>query len=270
MPFAPAFQPWDHFFTIVMWDQRGEGKTFEKNGESEAPMTVEQMTADGIELTEFLRRHLHKDKIILLGHSWGSVLGIHMIKSRPDLFAAYVGTGQVTHLSSQLEAAYPLLLKRAMLNSEAERELTAIGPPPWKSEDAYDVVNKWGEPFEPPPAPPTEEDRRTWMRLPRPQPQPYIQSGREFSHRMLDDALAKEDLPAIATQFSVPIIFIQGEDDLITATSVVKAYFDRIVSKDKRFIVLPGCGHDAIFRDRARFLAELVAQVRPLAMKSSH
>jgi pimeloyl-ACP methyl ester carboxylesterase len=107
---APVFRSWERRFTVVMWDQRGEGKTFEKHGESGAgAMTVKQMSSDGIEVTEFLRKRLHKDWIVLLGHSWGSILDIHMIKSRPDLFAAYVGTARVTHLPRQLEAAYPLL-----------------------------------------------------------------------------------------------------------------------------------------------------------------
>jgi pimeloyl-ACP methyl ester carboxylesterase len=266
---APAYQSWEREFTVVMWDQRGEGKTFEKNGESgSGRMTIEQMSSDGIEVTQFLRKHLHKDKIILLGHSWGSMLGIHMIKRRPDLFTAYVGTGQVTCLPRQFEAAYPLLLARAKSNSQAEQELTALGPPPWRDAAAYDTVNKWGEAFDPPAIPPTEEDRRTWMSSPRPQAPAYIQAGVEFSQRMLSQAMAKEDLPAFATRFAVPVIFIQGADDLLTTTSEVRAYFNQIVSSNKHFIELPAAGHDAIFRNRHEFLAQLVSQVRPLAIKT--
>jgi pimeloyl-ACP methyl ester carboxylesterase len=217
---APAYRSWERLFTVVMWDQRGEGKTFEKYGESEAEsMSVEQMLSDGIEVTQFLRKHLHKNKIILLSHSWGSILGIHMIKSRPELFAAYVGTGQVTHLRRQFEVAYPLLLERAKANSQAEQELTALGPPPWKSEADYETVNKWADALDPPPAPPTEEDRRTWMRLPRPQAPAYIRAGLEFSNRALSDQIDKEDLPAFATTFAVPVVLIQGKEDLLTTTS---------------------------------------------------
>jgi pimeloyl-ACP methyl ester carboxylesterase len=262
----PVYRSWERLFTLVMWDQRGEGKTFEKNGESEAgSMTVDRMSSDGIEVTEFLRKHLRKDKIILLGHSWGTILGIHMIKRRPELFAAYVGTGQVTHLARQFEAAYPLLVVRAKLNAQAEQELTALGPPPWKTDAAYEMVNKWAAEFEPPPAPPSEEDRRTWMRGPRPQTPAYVQAGMDFSNRVLSDAIEKEDLPAFATKFSVPVIFIQGSEDLLTTTSVVRNYFNQIVSRNKQFIVLPAAGHLAIFRDRDAFLALLATQVRPLS-----
>jgi pimeloyl-ACP methyl ester carboxylesterase len=271
MPDAPVYRSWERMFTVVMWDQRGEGKTFEKNGELEAgSMTVDRMSSDGIEITEFLRKRLRKNKIILLGHSWGSILGIHMINSRPELFAAYVGTGQVTHLPRQFEAAYPLLIVRAKSNSQAEQELTSLGPPPWKADAAYEMVNKWAAVFEPLPAPPSQEDRRTWMRSPRPQTPAYVQAGMQFSNRVLSDAIEKEDLPAFATDFSVPVIFIQGSDDLLTTTSVVRSYFNQIVSRDKRFIELPAAGHLAIFRDRDQFLAQLVTQVRPLATKAPY
>jgi pimeloyl-ACP methyl ester carboxylesterase len=265
--YTPAYRSWERVFTVVMWDQRGEGKTFEKSGQSGAnSMTISRMTKDGIELGEYLRRHLHKRKIILLGHSWGSVLGIHMIKAHPELFSAYVGTGQVTNVDRELEVGYPALVARARTNALAERELAAIGPPPWKNNDSYGLVNKWTAALDPAPMPPSEEDRRTWMRQPPPVPQPYIAAGEKFSHRYLDDAFAKEDLPAFATHFSIPIIFIQGRDDLWTTTSVVKDYFDQIVAPSKRFIELPGTGHDAIFRDRHAFLSQLVIQVHSLGI----
>lgn len=87
-PFADSmFAGWDKNFTLVQWDQRGAGRTYSKNGPSIAPtMTVDRMVGDGIEVAEFLTRHLHKKKIILVGGSWGSILGIYMIHARPKLF----------------------------------------------------------------------------------------------------------------------------------------------------------------------------------------
>jgi pimeloyl-ACP methyl ester carboxylesterase len=267
MLITPVFQSWERAFTVVMWDQRGEGRTFEKNGESEAgSMTVARMTQDGIQLAQYLCRRLHKDRIILLGHSWGSVLGIHMIKAEPKLFSVYVGTGQVTKVDRELEAGYPALLARAGTDAIAARELAGIGSPPWKERDAYGTVNKWAAALDPPPAPPSDEDRRTWMRRPPPVPPAYIAAGESFSHRFLDDEFAREDLPGFATHFEVPIIFIQGRDDLLSTTATVKDYFDHITAPSKRFVELPDAGHDAIFRDRHEFLRQLVMQVRPLAI----
>ncbi len=90
-----AFRSWLKYFTVVQWDQRGSGRTFGRNGEASAStINPDRMIQDGIELSELLKKRLHKDKIVLVGHSWGSVLGFFMVKSRPDLFYAFV-TGQV-------------------------------------------------------------------------------------------------------------------------------------------------------------------------------
>lgn len=90
------FAPWEKYFTVVQWDERGAGRTLTKAGPSVATtMTLDRMTQDGVELSEFLRKHLGKDKIILVAHSFGTILGLRMVGARPDLFYAYVGTGQV-------------------------------------------------------------------------------------------------------------------------------------------------------------------------------
>lgn len=58
-------------------------------------VNLKQIVSNGIEVAQYLCRMYHKKKIIVLGHSWGSIVAVNMVKRRPDLFAAYVGTGQV-------------------------------------------------------------------------------------------------------------------------------------------------------------------------------
>jgi len=85
-----------------------------KDRPSVAPtMTVDRTVQDGIELSEYLRKHLGKDKIVIVGHSFGSRLGIGMAQARPDLFYAYVGMGQVADETLNYYAAYDALLKKA-------------------------------------------------------------------------------------------------------------------------------------------------------------
>jgi len=91
VPVAAAWRSWEDHFTVVHWDQRGAGRTFRKNGESGCGrLTIELMVKDGIEVAEFLISHLAQPKILLVGHSWGTALGIHMLKRRPELFSAFV------------------------------------------------------------------------------------------------------------------------------------------------------------------------------------
>src|SRR5213594_2959063 len=76
-----GFRNWLKYFTVVQWDQRGAGRTFGRNGAAAAStITIERMVQDGVELAEMVTKKLHTDKIVLVGHSWGSVLGFFMVK----------------------------------------------------------------------------------------------------------------------------------------------------------------------------------------------
>jgi pimeloyl-ACP methyl ester carboxylesterase len=263
VPDICLYRSWERAFTIVMWDQRGEGKTFERSGESvAASMTIDQMASDGIEVAEYLRHHLHKRKILLLGHSWGSILGIHMITRRPDVFAAYVGTGQVVNLRRQLEAGYPKLRERAAANPKANGELRAIGSPPWRDDDGYQTVNRWANTLDPP-SKVSSDVCAAERQVP---PPAYIQAGAQFSGRLLSEAIGREDLETFATHYALPVFFIQGRDDVLTTTSIVKEYVEKMAAPSKALIELPGSGHLAIFRDPDAFLAALESRVRPFAM----
>ena len=145
-PFAPAFIPWQKAFTVVEWDQRGAGRTFGRNGaDGSGPLTIDRLTHDGIELAEHLRARLHKEKIVLLGISFGSMLGIGMVEARPDLFAAYVGSGQFINAVDGDALGYELTLKqaRAVSNTDAIKALEAMGPPPWTDVRTRSAAKGW-------------------------------------------------------------------------------------------------------------------------------
>ncbi|MDQ2681467.1 MAG: lysophospholipase, partial [Candidatus Eremiobacteraeota bacterium] len=91
MPVAWAFQrPWEDFFTVVQWDQRGAGKSFPLNDpQTLAPtLNVNRYRDDAIELIELLRHKYRQRKVFLLGHSWGSIVGLSVAAKRPDLLYA--------------------------------------------------------------------------------------------------------------------------------------------------------------------------------------
>src|SRR5687768_5830724 len=102
------YKEWKKDFIIVQWDQRGTGKTFGNNAPEELtpeylksnPLSLQQMITDGIELSEYLLKHLGKQKIILFGTSWGSALGVKIVTQRPELFYAYVGHSQIVDPSN--------------------------------------------------------------------------------------------------------------------------------------------------------------------------
>ena len=83
---------WSDVYTVVTWDQRGCGKSYDKSRRE--TITAETMMADGVAMTEFLRKHMNVEKITLLGHSWGSYFGANLALERPDCYEAFIGTGQ--------------------------------------------------------------------------------------------------------------------------------------------------------------------------------
>jgi len=144
---APA---WTSSFTFVQWGQRGAGKTFGSGGTVATDMTIDRMAQDGIELAQFLRGHLHKDKIIIVGHFWGSILGVHMAKARPDLFYAYVGAGQVVNAQENEALNYRRVPAKARTlgDTKAIAELQASGPPPYPAIKALTTQRIWAQAYE--------------------------------------------------------------------------------------------------------------------------
>src|SRR4029077_10005075 len=136
-------------FTVVMWDQRDAGKTFVRNGPLH-DMSLARVARDGIELAEYLRRHLRKARIALLGHSWGTMVGLRMVHDRPDLFSAYVGTGQVVSIAEKEPIVYARTMAKlkAAHDEEGMHALQAIGPPPYKSVDGIMVERNWSSRYD--------------------------------------------------------------------------------------------------------------------------
>jgi pimeloyl-ACP methyl ester carboxylesterase len=264
---TPVFRSWEQHFTVVQWDQRGAGKTFGRNGAAGCePMTIDQMTRDGLELVQFLRQHLGQDKIIVLGHSWGTVLGLRMVMQQPELFSAYVGTGQLVAKAENERVNYDQLLEtvRAARDRAAITALEQIGPPPYPSLDTTAIQLKWERAYDIEP-----EKRLSWTMT------PYIlfspnyslldiydfQTAIPFAAQETYDELQDYDARRLGAKFAVPFFIIQGDQDRQTPTALARRYFETIDAPKKEFIVLEGGGHSAMLTRSDDFLKELVARV---------
>lgn len=263
------FAPWEKYFSVVQWDQRGAGRTLRKSGPAVAPtITVDRMVQDGIELTEYLRKHLGKEKIIIVAHSFGSILGVRMAKSRPDLFYAYVGTGQVADSARSPSVAYDALLRKAKAigGQGAIEELSRIGPPPYESSDGLRVQHKWANAFEG-----ADEFLYGTIGLTLVAPGNSVQDITDSAEGQVLSAdrlvpQTKSIGPAdLGLEFSIPIFVFQGEEDFTTPTSLAQHYLESIKAPRKVFLRING-GHFAVFMHSDQFLHELEVRVRPLAV----
>jgi pimeloyl-ACP methyl ester carboxylesterase len=291
IPISSGWQPWEKYFTIVQWDQRGAGRTFRMSGESIATtMTLAQMTQDGVEVAEYLRAHLHKDRIVLIGHSWGSFLGIHIVKQRPDLFLAFVGTGQVVGKQT-FEKQFELTVTRlkalalAANNTRALTELAPISASPDFSmtpcdtitftSPAYgtpecDIVQKWARAL---PLPSVEAFPLVGPILPPFMPDfslldwYYWRRGLSFSATQLrgkNGPMIQNDLRSLGTDFSIPVFFFEGTEDFMTPVEPAHAYFERVKAPKKDFVLFKGADHFIPFDRPDEFLTQLIDHIRPL------
>jgi pimeloyl-ACP methyl ester carboxylesterase len=267
VPVAAAWRPWEDHFAVVHWDQRGAGRTFAKNGESGCGrLTIELMVKDAIEVAEFLISHLAQPKILLVGHSWGSALGIHMLKRRPEMFSAFVGTGQLVNMWKNEEYNYRRQMEQAerLGNEEAVRALRAIGPPPFPDRSSLITLREWadrlaegdGDSPEPRPSPRAADFKAEDVAT--------MQQGAEFSRKALYQELRQVDLPSLGLKFEVPIFFFEGTHDQQTPMELAQPYYDAIEAPQKGFVRFEGCHHFVVFNRPDAFLRELLTHVRPL------
>jgi pimeloyl-ACP methyl ester carboxylesterase len=119
-------------FVVVLWDQRGAGKSFAAN-QPNSDMKINQFVLDTCELTEKMCRRFNHKKIFLVGHSWGSVLGILAVQKHPELYHAYVGMGQIANMEKNELISYEWTLEQANKANDkgAIKTLLKIGKPPY-------------------------------------------------------------------------------------------------------------------------------------------
>ena len=135
MPTSWWFQGgWEDYFTVVQWDQRGAGKSYNTNDPLliRPTLNLERMVDDAHEVVEYLRHRYDKEKIFVLGHSWGSIIGISIAQRYPQLLHAYIGTGQLINGRDNERVSYEETLRAATAagNTRAVSELKSIAPYP--------------------------------------------------------------------------------------------------------------------------------------------
>jgi pimeloyl-ACP methyl ester carboxylesterase len=258
-------------FVVVQWDQRGAGRTFGKSGPSVAStMTMDRMVSDGNEVAEYLIHHLRKNKIVLMGGSWGSILGVEMVQARPDLYSAYLSLAQVVNWQEGAAKSYSRVLElaRSAGDQDTVSALTAVGPPPWSSlpmwakfrkvERRYQAMVATAKPaslvLDPAYASPTE--RQTWA-------QADDLSFVQFVGMKMDGPLTQVDLQD-RIDFAVPVFLVHGAEDLTAPPDLVNAYFDHIRAPRKRLYMVSGAGHEPSESVMLKAFEVLRTEVRPL------
>lgn len=106
-------------FILATWDQRGSGKSFINNPDAKN-LSLAQIVADAHELTALLKEKFHKNKILLAGFSWGSIVGLTLAEKYPDDYSAYIGIAQVINIREGLNISQKWAGEQAQKNNDTE------------------------------------------------------------------------------------------------------------------------------------------------------
>ena len=131
----------EKYFTVCYWDQRGAGMTYSKSTDL-STMTVEQMVEDTRRVTEYLKSRFDHEKIYLLGHSWGSYLGVKTIEKYPENYFAYIGIGQTSNFTESERLSYNYMLHHAkrINDKDAIQKLEKFDP----NAESFPLIQKEG------------------------------------------------------------------------------------------------------------------------------
>jgi proline iminopeptidase len=281
MPIAWAYQTGlEDFYTVVQWDQRGSGKTFLANDpEKVGPtLSLDRIVEDAGEVVQYLRQRYDKDKIFVLGHSWGSIVGISLAKRHPEMLHAYIGMGQVINGFDNEREGYEqtLALARKAGNKEAVAELESIAPYPEIDGELplakINLERKWSIFYGG-----LTYGRSTfdyYSNAERLSPEystedlKAIGRGSRLSLERLLPELGGFNFTNV-TQFDCPIVMFAGRHDLTTPSNVTAEWIDRVEAPSRAIYWFENSAHMMTVEEPGRLLLHLVQDVRPLAAVSA-
>lgn len=252
---AHAFQrELEHDFVVVHWDRRGAGKSFDAAAQT-TTLSVSQTLEDTYELTRTLRARFHQERLYLVGHSWGSYLGLLAVQRHPEYYAAFVGMGPIAGTSAEVD-----ILRRELVHQAAKRmgdaDLRARAEDATRAITEDDLFRAGGELYA----------SRSFL--------PILITGLRASEYTLRDALNVKrgaDLVARRMKFdgvpkplegevhevSVPVFFFLGRHDFNTPSALAAEYLDRLDAPLKALVWFEESAHFPFFEEPDRFHREM-------------
>jgi pimeloyl-ACP methyl ester carboxylesterase len=260
----------EEYFTVCWWEQRGSGLSF-KSGIPPETMMLEQFISDTLEVTNYLRKRFGKDKIYLMGHSWGSFTGIQAAARAPDLFHAYIGMAQISYQLKSEKLAYEYMLKQYKENGNTKMvrrleaaPVTMTVPLP----HSYDALRDEATHSIGIGTTRAMKSVVSGLFLPSLQFREYtlgekvaLWRGKIFSRRILWNKLLPIDLTTQVTALELPVYFLHGIYDYTVSYTEAKSYFENLKAPIKGFYTFERSAHSPIFEEPEKMLTILLKDV---------
>jgi pimeloyl-ACP methyl ester carboxylesterase len=276
MPTAWMWQrPVEEFFTVVHYDQRGAGRSFRLSDPDEVRATLhpDQYVRDAVQLVEWLCAELGAERVVIAGHSWGTVIATEAVRERPDLFSAYLGVGQVVDFRAGEEASFAWVRAEARRRRDdrAIQELDAIAPYP--GEGALDMrkvilERQWVQRYGGFAAGRADCDYFTYGDIASPdyseQDRASTDAGNALHTEVVLPQLVDVDFTDI-THFPVPIIQFLGRHDQMTPAGPVITWMDQLTAPTQVVEWFEDSAHMPMYEEPGHFLTALLSHVHTIA-----
>jgi pimeloyl-ACP methyl ester carboxylesterase len=263
--------PLEDHFLVVYWDQRYAGQSLDPFGPKPTHESAEDYFEDLTALVERLRSRFHRNKVVLMAHSAGTVPALLYVERHPERVAAYVGIGQVANTPEAEARSYAFVLKAARKagDTSAVARLTKMGPPPWKEDfTPRDLVAKYGGAFHANVGLPTlamitlRASEANWHDVAA---LLLIGSYNRLSMQTFHDAVLDGD----HTRFSVPVFFVSGRYDRVVDASLASRYLERISAPSKQFVWFENSAHGPPFEEPEKFNTWVINTILPFAQANN-
>lgn len=277
-PLSPVMwmyqRPMEEYFTMVNYDQRGAGRTFLTIPPDSIASTIHISTYvnDAIQVAETILKRYHKKKLILMGHSWGTIVGMQAAIKRPDLFYAYIGVGQVINTRDNERYSYDYAVAQAKENNNdtAVAELQTIAPYPGNqpiTRERIIIARKWAQYYGGMSA--YRHSSVYFFGAPYGSPEytksdiAAIDNGNLFTLDKILPEFLEVDMKSVR-QFPIPVFMFMGRHDYTTPNQPTAAWLKAVKAPLKKGIWFENSSHMIMFEEPGKLLLTLVNEVRPL------
>ena len=268
-------RPIEEYFTVANWDQRGAGKSYGEADPREVGETIriERYVMDAIEVAEHLKRRYNKRKLILMGHSWGTIIGMRAALTRPDLFHAYVGIGQVLNVRENERISFEYAYERARRenNAEALKEMASIAPYPGDqpiTRERIIIARKWPQYYGGLSAFRSESGYFFRGPLLSPEYSPSqvkdIDKGSVLTLGRVLPEFLEVDFSAVK-RFPIPVVMFLGRHDYTTPAAPTVNWMKNVQAPYKRIVWFERSAHMVPWEEPGKTLVSLLEVVKPLA-----
>jgi pimeloyl-ACP methyl ester carboxylesterase len=268
-------QELEKHFVVVIWEQRGCGKSYPSLN-PKADLTMEQYVSDLIELSEMLRVRFNQQKIYLVGHSWGTILGVHAVQARPDLFHAYVGTAQMVDVRETDEMIYDMVLQYSRETGDTKfvQTLQTQGQPPYLGKNPivpystlfgreyaiYEFPNIKDEVYR-------RDGDILMLMLKQPEygwlDRVYYLLGLMNTFNIVYPQLQDMDFRMDALHFELPVYIVLGRKDMNNPYQIPEEYYNLLEAPSKQLHFFEESGHGMIWEEAAKYHDLMVHKVLP-------